>query len=168
MNILFYIFSIISIISTILVIFQNNPIYSLLYLILSFLSFSGIYFSINTLFIGSLETIIYAGAIMVLFIFAIMVLNLGSITINQEKKYFSKFKIIISIFLSIFIFFIFFIYFYKIKNGIININFFDIKSIGIVLFKKYILFMESLSMLLLSALIIVFHLFINNKYIKKK
>ncbi|CAL4319470.1 NADH-quinone oxidoreductase subunit J [Buchnera aphidicola (Periphyllus testudinaceus)] len=168
MNIFFYIFSLISIISIIFLIFQKNPIYSLLYLIVSFLSFSGIYFSIGALFIGSLETIIYAGAIMVLFIFVIMILNLKVKNMNKKRKFFSKKIFAFSVFLSLFLFFIIFNIFYEIDDQNIDINFFDIKMIGVILFHKYIWFVEFSSVLLLSALIIVFHLFSNKKYIKNK
>ncbi|MBZ2279920.1 NADH-quinone oxidoreductase subunit J, partial [Buchnera aphidicola] len=62
-------------------------IYALLYLIISFLSVSAIFFFLGAFFIGALEIIIYAGAIMVLFIFVIMMLNLGEKYDLKEKKY---------------------------------------------------------------------------------
>ncbi|NIH40991.1 MAG: NADH-quinone oxidoreductase subunit J [Buchnera aphidicola (Periphyllus aceris)] len=166
MNIFFYIFSFISVLSTILVIFQKNPLYSLLYLIVSFLSFSGIYFSIGAYFIGALETIIYSGAIMVLFVFAIMVLNLGEQTLKEEKKLFSKKIFYFSLFLSIIIFFIIFHVIFRIPDVLVHFNLYDTSLIGIALFNKYIWFVECSSMLLLAALIIVFHLFNNKKYVK--
>ncbi|NIG99088.1 MAG: NADH-quinone oxidoreductase subunit J [Buchnera aphidicola (Periphyllus acericola)] len=168
MSIFFYIFSFISVLSTILVIFQKNPLYSLLYLIISFLSFSGIYFSIGAFFIGALETIIYSGAIMVLFVFAIMVLNLGEQTINEEKRLFSKKLFYFSLSLSITMFFIIFHVISRIPDVLINLNLHDMNLIGIALFNKYIWFVEFSSMLLLAALIIVFHLFHNKKYIRSE
>jgi NADH-quinone oxidoreductase subunit J len=54
-----------------------NPIYSVLSLIASFLGLAGLYLSLNAEFIAAVQVIIYAGAIMVLFLFVIMLLNLG-------------------------------------------------------------------------------------------
>jgi NADH-quinone oxidoreductase subunit J len=163
MMICFHIFSFIAIISTILLIFQNNPVYSLLYLIISFLSISGIYFSIGENFIGSLETIIYAGAIMVLFIFVMMILNLGDKTINKEKKLISKTSFYFPFILSVSLFFVIFYVLCKIENKKINFYVNQTKYIGKLLFQEYIWLVEFSSMLLLSALIIAFHFCINKK-----
>ncbi|MDE5285439.1 MAG: NADH-quinone oxidoreductase subunit J, partial [Buchnera aphidicola] len=86
MEYIFYIFSFFSILSTICVILQKNAVHALLYLIVSFLSMSAIFFLLGAFFIGALEVIIYAGAIMVLFIFVIMMLNLGEQYDLKEKK----------------------------------------------------------------------------------
>ncbi|CAL4319534.1 NADH-quinone oxidoreductase subunit J [Buchnera aphidicola] len=154
---LFHIFSFISIISTLLVIFQNNPIYSLFYLIISFLSISGIYFTIEENLIGSFETIVYAGAIMVLFVFAIMIFNLGKKTTDEEKKILSKNFLISGFILSFFLFVILYNLFDRILclNNVYRNN---IKNIGRLLFSEYALLVEISSMILLSSLIIVFHL----------
>ncbi|USS94590.1 NADH-quinone oxidoreductase subunit J family protein [Buchnera aphidicola] len=162
----FEIFSFLSIMFTILVIFQNNPIYSLLFLILSFLSISGIYFSIGAFLIGSLETIIYAGAIMVLFIFVIMMLNLGKKFLIKERKLKSKTSFFISFFCLIIIFFLFFKILLNLDNRTICSFYFNIKNLSLTLFNKYIGIVEVSSLLLLSALIIVFHLCINKKNIR--
>ena len=87
MNLPFYITAIITIISTIMVISRHNPVHALLYLIISLLSLAMIFFILGAPFAALLEVIIYAGAIMVLFIFIIMLLNLGSETAEQEKKW---------------------------------------------------------------------------------
>lgn len=166
MIVFFYIFSVISIISTLCVIFQKNLIYSLLYLIISFLSISGIYFSLGLFFIGSIETIIYAGAIMVLFVFVIMMLNLKNKFDYDKKKIFINSLIIFSFFISIF----FIIYILYIKHILeyrsICVRTININTLGIYLFHNYTFFIELISMILLASLIVVVHLCINKKNIK--
>jgi len=63
--------------SALLVIFQRNPVTSALYLVLAFCSLAGVYLLMGAEFIGMVQIIVYAGAIMVLFLFVIMYLNLG-------------------------------------------------------------------------------------------
>lgn len=83
----FYIPAIITIITTVMVITRHNPIHALLYLIVSLMSLSIIFFLLGAPFAALLEIIIYAGAIMVLFIFVIMLLNLGQETTKQDKEW---------------------------------------------------------------------------------
>ena len=87
MSLLFYISSAIAIIATFMVITRYHPIHALLYLVASFLSVAMIFLSLGAPFIAALEVIIYAGAIMVLFIFVVMMLNLGDDTAKQEKQW---------------------------------------------------------------------------------
>jgi NADH-quinone oxidoreductase subunit J len=73
---LFYFFSFLAILSAIMVVISRNPIHSVLYLILTFFTLSGHYILLNAQFIAIVNLIVYAGAIMVLFLFTIMFLNL--------------------------------------------------------------------------------------------
>ncbi len=81
MNLIFYIAALASIISTLMMVIRKNAVHSLLWLIVSLFSVSVVMFVIGAPFIAALEVIIYAGAIMVLFIFVIMMLNIG----NQQQ-----------------------------------------------------------------------------------
>src|SRR4051812_29205952 len=87
MPILFYISSLVAIVATILVITSYHPIHALLYLVVSFLAISMIFLSIGAPFVAVLEIILYAGAIIVLLIFVVMLLNLGTDTAMQEKQW---------------------------------------------------------------------------------
>ena len=87
MSTLFYISSAIAIASTILVITRYHPVHALLYLAVSFLAVGMIFLSLGAPFVAALEIIVYAGAIIVLFIFVVMMLNLGSETAHQEKEW---------------------------------------------------------------------------------
>lgn len=77
MNLVFYLSAVVAVIATAMVITRKSAMHSLLYLVVSFLAISLIFFTLGAPFIAALEVIVYAGAIMVLFIFAIMLLNIS-------------------------------------------------------------------------------------------
>ena len=70
-----------------MVITRYKPIHALLYLVVSFLAVAMIFLSLGATFVAALEVIVYAGAIIVLFIFVVMMLNLGQETATQEKQW---------------------------------------------------------------------------------
>ena len=74
---LFYFLSFVAIFSALLVVFSKNPIYSVLYLIITFFAIAGHYVLLNAQFLAAVHVIVYAGAIMVLFLYVIMLLNLN-------------------------------------------------------------------------------------------
>jgi NADH-quinone oxidoreductase subunit J len=63
---------------------QRNPVHALLYLVVSLLAVAMIFFCLGAPFAGALEVIVYAGAIMVLFVFVVMMLNLGTQTMRRS------------------------------------------------------------------------------------
>lgn len=85
MNVIFYIASIVAFIATVAVVTRKNAVHALLYLIVSLLAVSVIFFISGAPFVAALEVIVYAGAIMVLFVFAIMMLNLGRDSVEKES-----------------------------------------------------------------------------------
>ena len=72
---LFYLFGGLAVIASLLVIAQRNPVYSVLLLIASFGALSGLYVLLDAPFVAVIQIIVYAGAIMVLFLFVVMLLN---------------------------------------------------------------------------------------------
>src|SRR4051795_13336948 len=74
-DIAFYLFGAVAVIASMLVIAQRNPIYSVLLLIASFGALSGLYVLLDAPFVAVIQIIVYAGAIMVLFLFVVMLLN---------------------------------------------------------------------------------------------
>jgi NADH-quinone oxidoreductase subunit J len=90
MSYLFYFLSFVSIMSALMVVFSKNPVYSVLYLIITFFSIAGHYFLLNAQFLGMVHIIVYAGAIMVLFLYVIMMLNLNNDDIEPNKPLLSK------------------------------------------------------------------------------
>jgi NADH-quinone oxidoreductase subunit J len=76
-DILFYVFSAVALGSAILMVTRKNPVASLLYMVATLASIAGIYVLFEAHFLAAIQIIVYAGAIMVLFLFVIMLLNLG-------------------------------------------------------------------------------------------
>ena len=74
-TILFYLFSGVAVVASALVIGQRNPMYSIILLIASFGALSGLYIQLDAPFVAVAQVIVYAGAIMVLFLFVVMLLN---------------------------------------------------------------------------------------------
>lgn len=80
MEIAFYILAVSAILSALAVVFAKSPVYSVLWLILTFFTIAGQYVLLNAQFLAAVHVIVYAGAIMVLFLFVIMLLNLNIAT----------------------------------------------------------------------------------------
>lgn len=74
---LFYFLSFLALLSALMVIFSKNPVHSVLYLIITFFAIAGHYLLLNAQFLAAVHIIVYAGAIMVLFLYVIMLLNLN-------------------------------------------------------------------------------------------
>ena len=159
MELFFYSSSLITIIFTVLTVFSRNVMHSLLYLIISFLSTSCIFFSLGAFFAAALEVIIYAGAIMVLFIFFIMILNLHKSDINLKEKLYKKvFYYTTFLFLtSILIVLISYILSFLCKKQIFYMIL-STKLVAMRLFGDYILIIELSSIVLLSSLIFILHI----------
>jgi NADH-quinone oxidoreductase subunit J len=85
--ILFYILAAASVVSALGVITSKNPVYSVLWLIMTFFTISGHYILLNAQFLAIVNLIVYAGAIMVLFLFVIMLMNLNKDTEPQKNKW---------------------------------------------------------------------------------
>lgn len=87
MEILFYIAASVSILATLRVITHLHAVHALLYLIVALIALAVIFYLLGAPFAAALEIIIYAGAIMVLFIFVVMLLNQGPLTVEQERRW---------------------------------------------------------------------------------
>lgn len=72
---LFYVFAFVAVVASLLVIAQKNPVYSVLLLIASFGALSGLYVLLDSPFAAVIQIVVYAGAILVLFLFVVMLLN---------------------------------------------------------------------------------------------
>lgn len=92
---LFYFFSIVAIFASIMVLMSKKPIHSVLYLTLAFLSIAGHFILLNAQFIAIVNIIVYAGAIMVLFLFTVMLLNLNLVA-EQRKSNLIRFTAVIA------------------------------------------------------------------------
>src|SRR4029078_1317762 len=74
----FYFLSFLAILSALMVVISKNPVHSVLYLIITFFAIAGHYVLLNAQFLAAVHIIVYAGAIMVLFLYVIMMLNLNA------------------------------------------------------------------------------------------
>jgi NADH-quinone oxidoreductase subunit J len=158
MNYLFYISALVAVISTVLVITRTNAVHALLYLIVSLLAVALIFFVLGAPFVAALEVIIYAGAIMVLFIFVIMMLNLGGQAAKQEARLLTP-GIWIGPSLLITILAAELIYLFATGQERFSLGAeVSPKEIGIALFGPYVIGVELASMLLLAGLVGAYHL----------
>lgn len=92
---LFYFLSFLAILSALMVVFSKNPVHSVLYLIITFFCIFGHYLLMNAQFVAFVHIIVYAGAIMVLFLYVLMLLNLNSES-EPHKNNTLKFVAVIS------------------------------------------------------------------------
>ncbi len=86
-QILFWFLSVLALFSALMVISSKNPVFSVLWLIITFFSISGHYILLNAQFLAIVNIIVYAGAIMVLFLFVIMLMNLNRETEPQKNRW---------------------------------------------------------------------------------
>jgi NADH-quinone oxidoreductase subunit J len=157
MTLLFYLAASVAVISTFVVIVQTNIVHALIYLILSLLAIAVIFYVLGAPFAAMLEAIVYAGAIMVLFLFVIMMLNLGQHTQDEEKQWLSG-----GVWLGP-----------GIMSGLLLAQFVNVlsshemamspKTVGVLevsalLFGPYVLAVELASILLLAGLVSAYHL----------
>lgn len=84
---IFWFLSFLAIISALVVVFARNPVHSVLSLIITFFAIAGHYLLLNAQFLAAVHIIVYAGAIMVLFLYVIMMLNLNRETEPHKSNY---------------------------------------------------------------------------------
>nr|WP_315041020.1 NADH-quinone oxidoreductase subunit J [uncultured Moraxella sp.] len=158
----FYLLAIVAIVASLRVITQANPVHALLNMIVTLLALSGVFFAIGAPFAGALEIIVYAGAIMVLFIFVMMMLNLGSHDVEEESSWLTSSAWAVPAGLTFIV-------------GLIIVNMILLnhqesnpamiggtpvlaKQIGEKLFTEYLLLVEIAGFLLLAGLVAAYHL----------
>jgi len=86
-QILFWVLSIVALFSALMVVTSKNPVFSVIWLVVTFFTISGHYILLNAQFLAIVNIIVYAGAIMVLFLFVIMLMNLSKDTEPQKNKW---------------------------------------------------------------------------------
>ncbi len=154
---LFYTAATISLVSTILAVTRYNAAHALIYLIISLLASAIIFFMVGAPFAAVLEVVIYAGAIMVLFVFVIMMLNLGSTGNAAEHVLLKPGMWVFPSALSL-VLFVEIVYVLQSSEHILKGVVIGPKAVGIELFGPYVLAVEIASMLLLAGLVGAYHL----------
>ena len=153
----FYAAAVIAVIATALAITRKNVVHGLLYLIVSLLAVALIFFVLGAPFVAALEVIIYAGAIMVLSVFVMMLLNLGPQTVEQERRWLTPRTWIGPLVLTI-VLLAELLYALASRGTATTGLVVDPLQIGIELFGRYAIAVELASMLLLAGLIGAYHL----------
>lgn len=153
---LFYLAAAIALISALMVITRHHPVHALLYLVVAQLASALIFFLLGAPFAAALEVLVYAGAVMVMFIFVIMMLNLGQATLEQERRWLVptiwigpgllSATLLAELLLALS------------DSGLAQPSYVGPKALGISLFGPYMLAVELASMLLLAALVGAYHL----------
>ena len=157
MDIFFYIAASIAIISTIMAISGRNAIHSLMFLILSLLAISVIFYLLDAPFVAALEVIIYAGAIMVLFIFVTMMLNIG-LEKKQERRWMNRRMWIIPSMLAAILFIDLILALRNMPPVAVGKQVILPKQVGISLFTTYLPAVEIAAILLMAGVIGAYHL----------
>ncbi len=158
MNLLFYLSAAVAVLSTLMVITRTRAVHALLYLIVSLLAVALIFFTLGAPFVVALEVIIYAGAIMVLFVFVIMMLNLGSDAARQESQWLQPGIWTGPALLCLILAFELIYLFIEERERLASVSEITPKQVGIALFGPYVIGVELASMLLLAGLIGAYHL----------
>jgi NADH-quinone oxidoreductase subunit J len=158
MPIVFYVAAAVAIAATILMLAQLNAVHALLYLIVSLLAVAVIFYDLGAPFVAALEVIIYAGAIMVLFVFVVMLLNLGEQSTRAERALLTPSmwvgpSVLAAILLAEFV--------WMLVSGSISpaaTAGTGAVEVGMALFGRYLIGVELASMLLLAGLVGAYHL----------
>ncbi|OKP05553.1 NADH-quinone oxidoreductase subunit J [Xenorhabdus eapokensis] len=158
MEFTFYVAGLVAILATLRVITHTNPVHALLYLIISLLALSIVFFSMGAYFAGALEIIVYAGAIMVLFVFVVMMLNLGKSVVEQERRWLQPRAWIGPSILSIVLLIVLVYAISTLSSAEISGEVVSAKEVGISLFGPYVLAVELASLLLLAGLVVAYHI----------
>lgn len=160
----FYLLAIVAILASLRVITRTNPVHALLNMIVTLLALSGIFFALGAPFAGALEIIVYAGAIMVLFVFVVMTLNLGTQSTLEEESWLSSSAWAVPTGLA-FIVGLTLFSLIGMKHGFegmmpafIGVEPVTAKMIGAKLFTEYLLLVEIAGFLLLAGLVAAYHL----------
>ncbi|MGH8457195.1 MAG: NADH-quinone oxidoreductase subunit J [Stenotrophobium sp.] len=158
MEICFYVAAFVAFCSTFWVVTGTNPVHALLNLVVSLLAVAMIFFTLGAPFAGMLEVIVYVGAIMVLFVFVVMMLNLGEATVQQEKRWLAP-KIwtgpaVLSLVLLTELMHVLAPW----SSTGTGLRVVGAREVGAALYGPYLLAVELASMLLLAALVAAYHL----------
>src|SRR5882762_10430272 len=158
MVIAFYISAVVAILATIMVISSYNVVHALLYLVMSFLAIAVVFFVLGAPFVAALEVIVYAGAIVVLIIFVIMMLNLKSESTEQEKQWLTRDiwigpGILAIILLGELIYIISLTGTSETTHGVV-----DSKAVGLSLYGPYVIGVELSGILLMAGIVGAYHL----------
>jgi len=150
---IFFFLSILALYSALMVLMSKKPIHSVLYLTLTFFAIAGHYILLNAQFLAVVHVIVYAGAIMVLFLFTVMLLNLNKEEVSPKPLWIKIVVIIAGGTLMIVLIGIFRGYDIAVQTDPFLTQIGLVKNLGRVLYKDYLLPFELSSILFLTAMV---------------
>lgn len=154
----FYLSGLVAVLATLGVISNTNPVHGVLYLVVSLLAVAMVFFALGAPFAGALEIIVYAGAIMVLFVFVVMMLNLGQATVAQERIWLKPRTWLGPSLLSLVLLLTLIDSLWRGSAGtLVQGDVLTAKQVGTVLFGPWVLVVELSALLLLAALVTASH-----------
>ncbi|MGH9433824.1 MAG: NADH-quinone oxidoreductase subunit J [Terriglobia bacterium] len=158
MDWLFYLSAAVAIAATLMMLTRVNAVHALLYLIVSLLAVAVVFYVIGAPFVAALEVIVYAGAIMVLFVFVMMLLNLGRRAVELEKSWLNSRMWVGPVILAIILTgeVIYLLSGREVSGAMANVV--SPKQVGMAMYGPYLLGVELASMLLLGGLVGAYHL----------
>lgn len=152
-NTLFYALSGLMLIFSLMAITRRNPIDSAICLVFVFLFMAGLFGLLHAYFLATIQVLVYAGAIMVLFLFVIMLINVTEKERRKIRWFSVGCSILVALSLATEFIMLFFKYYFS-EKAIIEVNLIGLtENIGKLLFSKYLLPFEVTSLLLLTAMI---------------
>ncbi|MCL4302225.1 MAG: NADH-quinone oxidoreductase subunit J [Anaerolineae bacterium] len=158
MNIVFYISSAVAIAATVMVITRLNAVHALLYMIVSLLAMALVFFTLGAPFVAALEVIVYAGAIMVLFVFVIMMLNLGEQATDQERQWLHGVSWLGPAGLAGLLLVLLVYILFGSSSEPVGTEVISPQQVGLALFGPYLLAVELAAFLLLAGMVGAYHL----------
>jgi NADH-quinone oxidoreductase subunit J len=154
----FLIAATIAVVATVMVITRYNMIHALLYLVVSFLAIAIVFYVLGAPFMAALEIIVYAGAIVVLIIFVIMMLNLKQESVDQEKQWLTPGIYVGPAVLALAL--LVEIIYMIVSTGDLTATdrLVDAKAVGLSLYGPYVIGVELCGILLMSGIVGAYHL----------
>ncbi len=157
MESLFYLAGAIALVTTVLALTRSNAAHALIYLIMSLLAVAVLFFLLGAPFAAALEIVIYAGAIMVLFVFVIMMLNLGEAGNARERQWLQPGIWVLPVLLAAVLLVELLLAILQASGTTLGLEVTP-KQVAQTLFGPYVLAVEIASMLLLAGLVGAYHL----------
>jgi NADH-quinone oxidoreductase subunit J len=157
MQVVFYISGAIALVATVLMLTRLNPVHALLYLVVSLLAIAVVFYVLGAALAAALEVIIYAGAIMVLFIFVVMLLNSGQRAVDEERNLLSSSMWVGPAILSAVLIAEFVYILWEGSHGNLPAPV-EPKQVAAALYAPYLIGVELASMLLLAGVVGAYHL----------
>ncbi len=157
-ELLFFLSAAVALISALLTVTRHNAVHALLYLVITMMAIALIFFLLGAAFAAALQIIVYAGAIMVLFVFVTMMLHQGEVTLKQEAILYQGKRSITAVVLCIVLLLELVYMLNALPATQTTIKPIDVYQLGAQLYGPYLLLVELSALLLLSALVGAFHI----------